>query len=140
MYVICHCEECKNNKDGYCELDEVCISNNELTAAGFVPLCTDYEEKMRFIDADGIVYESIDSADVAKYETEHGTGFLAVRKEDIDAMLPAEPQIIRCKECINRHLGHGFCPMVHVSIDGKYELYELNQDNDFCSKGALKKR
>ena len=45
MYVICHCEECKNNKDGYCELDEVCISNNELTAAGFVPLCTDYEEE-----------------------------------------------------------------------------------------------
>ncbi len=45
MYVICHCEECKNNKDGRCELDEVCISNNELTAAGFVPLCTDYEEE-----------------------------------------------------------------------------------------------
>jgi len=49
-------------------------------------------------------------------------------------LLPtAEPKIIRCKECINRHLGHGFCPMVHVSIDGQYELYELNQDNDFCS-------
>ena len=51
----------------------------------------------------------------------------------IEELPSAEPQIIRCKECINRHLGHGFCPMVHVSIDGQYELYELNQDNDFCS-------
>lgn len=45
MQVICHCEECKNNKDGYCELDEVVISNNELTAAGFLPMCEDYEEE-----------------------------------------------------------------------------------------------
>lgn len=41
---------------------------------------------MRLIDADEIAYESIDSSDIAKYETEHGTGILAVRKEDIDAM------------------------------------------------------
>lgn len=54
-------------------------------------------------------------------------------KERIERLPPAQPEIVRCKECINRHLGHGFCPMVHVSIDGKHEFYELNQDDDFCS-------
>lgn len=45
---------------------------------------------MRTIDADSIVYESIDASDVARYEFEHGTGILAVRKEDIDAMPEVE--------------------------------------------------
>ena len=45
---------------------------------------------MRPIDVDKIAYESIDSSDIAKYETEHGTGILAVRKEDIDAMPEVE--------------------------------------------------
>lgn len=37
-----------------------------------------------------------------------------------------------CKTCKRRHIGSGFCPMVHMSMDG--ELYELNEDNDFCSR------
>ena len=41
---------------------------------------------MRMIDADDIDYESIDSSDTTRYEYYYGTGILAVRKEDIDAM------------------------------------------------------
>ena len=41
---------------------------------------------MRMIDADDIVYESIDSSDTTRYEYYYGTGILAVRKEDIDTM------------------------------------------------------
>lgn len=41
---------------------------------------------MRIIDADDIVYESIDSSDTTRYEYYYGTGILAVRKEDIDEM------------------------------------------------------
>lgn len=53
---------------------------------------------MKIIDADEIVYESIDSSDTAKYEYEHGTGIFAVRKEDIDAMptIQPEPHWIPC--------------------------------------------
>lgn len=43
--VICNCEECKHNEDGYCGENTILISNNDLTAAGFVPLCKDYEEE-----------------------------------------------------------------------------------------------
>ena len=41
---------------------------------------------MRLIDADDIVYESIDSTDTLREERYYGTGILAVRKEDIEAM------------------------------------------------------
>lgn len=41
---------------------------------------------MRIIDADDIVYESIDSTVTRREESYYGTGILAVRKEDIDAM------------------------------------------------------
>ncbi len=41
---------------------------------------------MRIIDADDIVYESIDSTVTGREESYYGTGILAVRKEDIDAM------------------------------------------------------
>ena len=47
---------------------------------------------MKLIDADEIVYESIDSSDTDEYFAKHGTGILAVRKEDIDKMPPAEPK------------------------------------------------
>lgn len=46
---------------------------------------------MRLINADEIVYESIDSSDTEEYFAKHGTGILAVRKEDIDKMPSAEP-------------------------------------------------
>lgn len=52
---------------------------------------------MRLIDADEIAYESIDSSDTEEYSAKYGTGILAVRKEDIDKMPPAEPKRIRAK-------------------------------------------
>ena len=47
---------------------------------------------MRCINADDIVYESIDSSDTCRHESYYGTGILAVRKEDIDAMPNIEPE------------------------------------------------
>lgn len=52
---------------------------------------------MRLIDADEIVYESIDLSDTEEYFAKYGTGILAVRKEDIDEM-PAEPHWIPVTE------------------------------------------
>ena len=44
MRVRCECEECKHNEEGYCDQEVIIVSNSELTAAGFIPLCKDYEE------------------------------------------------------------------------------------------------
>ena len=49
---------------------------------------------MKLIDADEIVYESIDSSNTEEYFAKHGTGILAVRKEDVDAMPTVEPHWI----------------------------------------------
>ena len=54
---------------------------------------------MRAIDADAIAYKSIDSCDTGRHEHYYGTGILAVRKEDIDAMPTIQPEIVRCKDC-----------------------------------------
>ena len=54
---------------------------------------------MRAIDADAIAYESIDSCDTGRHEHYYGTGIIAVRKEDIDAMPTIQPDIVRCKDC-----------------------------------------
>ena len=54
---------------------------------------------MRAIDADAISYESIDSSDTGKHEHYYGTGIIAVRKEDIDAMPTIQLEIVRCKDC-----------------------------------------
>ena len=54
---------------------------------------------MRLIDADAIAYESIDSSDTGRHEHYYGTGIIAVRKEDIDAMPTIQPEIVRCKDC-----------------------------------------
>ena len=54
---------------------------------------------MRAIDADAIAYESIDSSDTGRHEHYYGTGIIAVRKEDIDAMPTIQPDIVRCKDC-----------------------------------------
>ena len=53
---------------------------------------------MRLIDADAISYESIDSCDTGRHEHYYGTGIIAVRKEDIDAMptIQPEPHWIPC--------------------------------------------
>lgn len=47
-----------------------------------------------------------------------------------------QPEIIRCKDCKNQHVGSGFCPMVHMSLN--WQVYEVNSDNDFCSKAQRK--
>jgi len=47
---------------------------------------------MRAIDADAITYESIDSSDTGRHEHYYGTGIIAVRKEDIDAMPTIQPE------------------------------------------------
>ena len=74
---------------------------------------------MKIIDADEIVYESIDSSDTAKYEYEHGTGIFAVRKEDIDAMptIQPEPHEIGYDDCANALLKMW---MDNVLTDGEY--------------------
>lgn len=41
---------------------------------------------VRLIDADDIIYDSIDSEDTNRYAYYYGTGIMAARKEDIDAM------------------------------------------------------
>lgn len=45
MTVRCLCEECIHNVEGYCDEVIVYISNKEMTSAGFIPQCTDYEER-----------------------------------------------------------------------------------------------
>lgn len=47
---------------------------------------------MRAIDADAISYESIDTSDTGRHEHYYGTGIIAVRKEDIDAMPTIHPE------------------------------------------------
>lgn len=43
--VICKCEGCKHNENGYCGENIITISDDELTAAGFLPQCKEYEEE-----------------------------------------------------------------------------------------------
>ena len=53
MIVKCQCESCVHwSKDGGdfideggCTLDTITVSENTATAAGFLPLCEDYEER-----------------------------------------------------------------------------------------------
>ena len=42
------------------------------------------------------------------------------------------PSAISCESCGHRHMAWGFCPMVHMAKDGT--LYELNGDDDYCSR------
>ena len=54
---------------------------------------------MRLIDADELVYESIDSNTTGMHERYYGTGILAVRKEDIDNAPTIELVQKSCKSC-----------------------------------------
>ena len=53
MTVRCHCTDCINYSEeggdyigeGGCVLDEITVSNDTLTAAGFYPQCEDYKER-----------------------------------------------------------------------------------------------
>ena len=61
---------------------------------------------MRAIDADAITYESIDSCDTGRHEHYYGTGIIAVRKEDIDAMPTIQSvnnsELPNSSDCISR--------------------------------------
>ena len=79
---------------------------------------------MRAIDADAISYESIDSSDTGRHEHYYGTGIIAVRKEDIEAMPTIQPEIVRCEECLYRKIcswekqGAKFCSFAERRTDG----------------------
>lgn len=43
--IYCYCESCVNHDDDdTCKLNTIIISDRDMTAAGFFPLCQDYEE------------------------------------------------------------------------------------------------
>lgn len=49
--IWCYCESCKyHDDDDTCKLSSITISDREMTAAGFLPLCEEYEEE---IEAEG---------------------------------------------------------------------------------------
>ena len=44
--IWCYCESCKNHDDDdTCQLSSITISNREMTAAGLLPQCQEYEEE-----------------------------------------------------------------------------------------------
>ena len=44
--IYCYCEDCKNHDDDdTCKLDTVTVSDRDMTAAGFLPICENYEEE-----------------------------------------------------------------------------------------------
>ena len=43
--VWCECDGCVHWDDGECSYDGVTISDRNITAAGFLPVCQDYEER-----------------------------------------------------------------------------------------------
>ena len=86
---------------------------------------------MRLINADDIVYESIDSSDICRHESYYGTGILVVRKEDIDVMPTIEPERkigkwIPCSERLPIDAGHYLCSFEkpnridHIHVDLAY--------------------
>ena len=91
---------------------------------------------MKLIDADEIVYESIDSSDTEEYFAKYGTGILAVRKEDIDEMTTIEPQIVRCKDC-KHHLTHKCMDSMPIErCDLEQTFYDA--EVDYCSLAERK--
>ena len=86
---------------------------------------------MRAIDADAIAYESIDSSDTGRHEHYYGTGIIAVRKEDIDAMPTIQPEIVRCKDC-KHHWTHKCMDSMPIErCDLEQTFYDA--EVDFCS-------
>ena len=45
MKVSCYVKSCKyRDENGWCGKDWITVSDEEMTAAGFYPICQDYEE------------------------------------------------------------------------------------------------
>lgn len=76
---------------------------------------------VRLINADDIVYESIDSTDTGREERYFGTGIIAVRKEDIDEMPTIELPERKGHWIFGHTLGHSWmkCSECLVSQDGQ---------------------
>ena len=117
---------------------------------------------MKLIDADEIVYETIDSSDTEEYFAKYGTGILAVRKEDIDKMPSAEDESFEwCTDCKEydqeAHCCHRWSKMIRKTVDEmqivrcrncryynseEKECLDLLghgrrwEEDDFCSYGA----
>lgn len=47
--MICRCYDCVNNQEGDCCIVPT-ISNDTLTAAGYVAICEDYEESDDYVE------------------------------------------------------------------------------------------
>lgn len=48
MYVFCSVQDCEHrDENGFCGKDKISISDNDFTAAGFLPICEDYSPKHR---------------------------------------------------------------------------------------------
>lgn len=44
--IRCECTSCEyNDNDGGCSKEYITISDEDMTAAGFLPLCKDYKEE-----------------------------------------------------------------------------------------------
>lgn len=88
---------------------------------------------VRMIDADDIVYESIDSTDTLREESYYGTGILAVRKEDIDAMPTIELPERKNGKWIEKEYSPFYC-----SVCGTYQYsasWEIkNKEYNFCPR------
>lgn len=42
--IFCECTSCEYYDDGTCAADDITISDNDMTAAGFLPICQNYDE------------------------------------------------------------------------------------------------
>ena len=119
---------------------------------------------MKLIDADEIVYETIDSSDTEEYFAKYGTGILAVRKEDIDKMPSAEDESFEwCTDCKEydqeAHCCHRWSKVIRKTVEEKqivrcrncryYNSEEKEcldllghgrrwEEDDFCSYGERK--
>jgi hypothetical protein len=77
---------------------------------------------VKLINADEIVYESIDTSDTEEYFAKYGTGIFAVKKEDIDKMPSAEEESFwwctDCKEYDQEaHCCHRWSKMIRKTVE-----------------------
>ena len=63
MNVRCKVDSCCYCIDGECDLEEITVSDNEMTAAGFQPICQDYDEGLISKAAERLMELSEERAD-----------------------------------------------------------------------------
>ena len=85
----------------------------------------------RLIDADDIAYESIDSSDTDRYAYYYGTGIIAVRKEDIEAMPTIElPRWIPCSERLPKEKDAGILKKLGTEKRSEYVLVTVEVNGE----------